>query len=98
VGGAIVALFQCSCGVRVEMEPRFGDVITSVSHLHRSSRLDGTAAIVRMEEIRVPGAVDSTHPAETTPSRRGRRATSGTPPARTAVSGEPAQVLIGRAS
>ena len=93
-----MALFQCSCGVRVEMEPRFGDVITSVSHLHRSSRLDGTAAIVRMEEIRVPGAVDSTHPAETTPSRRGRRATSGTPPARTAVSGEPAQVLIGRAS
>ena len=98
MGGAIVALFQCSCGVRVEMEPRFGDVITSVSHLHRSTRLDGTAAVVRMEEIRGPGAVESTHPAESTPSHRGRRVAPGTSPAHTAVSGEPAQVLIGRAS
>jgi|SRR6266513_5016977 len=98
MGGAVVALFQCSCGVRVEMEPRFGEVITSVSHLHRSARLDGTTAIVRMEEIRVPGAVDSAHLAESTPSRSGRRATPGASPVHTAVSGAPAQVLIGRAS
>lgn len=43
--------FQCSCGFVKEETPRFGDTIVSVSHLHRSVRLDGSATIVRMEEI-----------------------------------------------
>jgi len=33
------------------MRPQIGDTITSVCHLHRSARLDGTSAIIRMEEI-----------------------------------------------
>jgi hypothetical protein len=43
--------YRCSCGFRKEITPRLGDTITSVCHLHRSARLDGSAAIVRMEEI-----------------------------------------------
>lgn len=91
----VVALFQCSCGVRVEMEPRFGDEITSVSHIHRSARLDGTSAIVRMEEIRVPVAPDPTHLTESTPVRPSRRTACSTSPGRSAVSADPEHVLGG---
>lgn len=49
-----MAWYQCSCGFLQEMSPRLGDAITSVNHLHRSARLDGTAKIVRMEEIPNP--------------------------------------------
>ena len=53
-----MAWYQCSCGFRQEITPRLGDTITSACHLHRSTRLDGTAAIVRMEEISNSLAVD----------------------------------------
>jgi len=46
-----MAWYQCSCGFLTEMRPQIGDTITSVCHLHRSARLDGTSAIIRMEEI-----------------------------------------------
>jgi len=49
-----MAWYQCSCGFLKELAPKPGSVITSVSHLHRSTRLDGTASIVRMEEIGEP--------------------------------------------
>lgn len=45
-----MAWYRCSCGFRQEITPRLGDTITSACHLHRSTRFDGTAAIVRMEE------------------------------------------------
>jgi len=93
-----VALFQCACGARVEMEPRFGDEITSVSHLHRSARLDGTALIVRMEEVRVPDAADPAPPAKSTPGRLGRRTARGVSSGHTAVSGGPEPALMGGAS
>lgn len=47
-----MAWYRCSCGALKEETPRLGDVIVSVYHLHPSARLDGRAAIVRMEEIR----------------------------------------------
>jgi len=81
-----VALYQCSCGVRVEMRARFGDAITSVNHLHRSSRLDGTSAIVRMEEIRMPAAADPPSSGGSTLGRPGRRIPRGPSPERTAMS------------
>jgi len=68
-----VAKYQCSCGVRVEMEPEFGGVITSAYHLHRSTRLDGTSAIVRMEEVPAPAAADPKRPAHSVRARRPRR-------------------------
>ena len=46
-----MAWYRCSCGFRQEITPQLGDTITSACHLHRSTRLDGTAAIVRMEEV-----------------------------------------------
>lgn len=46
--------YQCPCGFVTEATPRFGDSITSVSHLHRGTRLDGTSSIVRMDEISDP--------------------------------------------
>lgn len=49
-----MAWYQCSCGVLKEISPQLGETITSVNHLHRSARLDGTATIVRMEEIPGP--------------------------------------------
>ena len=68
-----MAKYQCSCGVRVEMEPEFGGVITSAYHLHRSTRLDGTSAIVRMEEVPVATAADPKRPAHSARARRLRR-------------------------
>lgn len=53
-----MAWYQCSCGFRKEITPRLGDTITSACHLHRSTRLDGSAAIVRMEEISTALAAD----------------------------------------
>lgn len=53
-----MAWYQCSCGFRKEITPRLGDTITSACHLHRSTRLDGSAAIVRMEEISAALAAD----------------------------------------
>ena len=84
-----MALYQCSCGVRIEMRPQFGDAITSVNHLHRSSRLDGTSTTVRMEEIRMPAAADPPSSGESTRGRPGRRIPRGPSPERTAIS-EPA--------
>jgi hypothetical protein len=49
-----VSWYQCTCGFVTEAAPRFGDSITSVSHLHRATRLDGTSSIVRMDEISGP--------------------------------------------
>lgn len=46
--------YQCSCGFLTEMRPQIGDTIASVCHLHRSARIDGGSAIVRMEEIPDP--------------------------------------------
>jgi hypothetical protein len=45
-----MAWYRCECGFLVELTPRPGNVIASVNHLHRSARVDGTSAIVRMEE------------------------------------------------
>ncbi len=53
-----MAWYQCSCGFRKEIAPRLGETITSACHLHRSARVDGSAAIVRMEEISAAFAVD----------------------------------------
>lgn len=53
-----MAWYRCSCGFRKEITPRVGDTITSACHLHRSTRLDGSAAIVRMEEISAAFAAD----------------------------------------
>jgi len=49
-----MAWYQCSCGFLTEMRPQIGDTIASVCHLHRSARIDGGSAIVRMEEIPDP--------------------------------------------
>ena len=68
-----MAKYQCSCGVSVEMESEFGGVITSAYHLHRSTRLDGTSAIVRMEEVPAPAAADSKRSALSTRARRALR-------------------------
>jgi hypothetical protein len=46
--------YRCSCGFTIEATPRLGDSIVSVNHLHRAARVDGTSAIVRMEEILDP--------------------------------------------
>lgn len=46
--------FQCSCGFAIEMLPRIGETITSVSHLHSAARLEGSSTIVRMKEIAGP--------------------------------------------
>ncbi len=46
--------YRCSCGFTIEAMPRLGDSIVSVNHLHRAARVDGTSAIVRMEEIPDP--------------------------------------------
>ncbi len=43
--------YQCSCGFVTEETPLAGDTIVSVHHLHRSARVDGSGAIIRMEEI-----------------------------------------------
>jgi len=59
-----MAWYQCSCGFLQEMTPRLGDAITSVNHLHRSARLDGTAKIIRMEEISLPVTGDPDHRGE----------------------------------
>ncbi len=53
-----MAWYCCSCGFRKEITPRLGDTITSACHLHRSTRFDGSAAIVRMEEINDSLAAD----------------------------------------
>ena len=68
-----MAKYQCSCGVRVEMEPEFGGVITSAYHLHRSTGLDGTSAIVRMEEVPAPAAADPKRSVLSVQARRARR-------------------------
>ena len=47
-----MAWYRCSCGALNEETPRVGDCIVSVYHLHRSARLDGGAAVIRMEEVR----------------------------------------------
>ncbi len=47
-----MAWYRCSCGALKEETPRLGDTIVSVYHLHPSARVDGTAAVVRMEEVR----------------------------------------------
>ncbi len=46
--------YRCTCGFVTEAAPQFGELIASVSHLHRATRLDGTSSIVRMEEISDP--------------------------------------------
>ncbi len=46
--------YRCTCGFMTEATPRIGDSIASVSHLHPGTRLDGTASIMRMEEIQAP--------------------------------------------
>ena len=49
-----MAWYRCECGFITQVTPRPGNVIASVNHLHRSARVDGTSAIVRMEESRTP--------------------------------------------
>lgn len=49
-----MAWYQCSCGALKEETPHLGDTLVSVYHVHRSARLDGGSAIVRMEQISVP--------------------------------------------
>ena len=49
-----MAWYRCECGFITQVTPRRGNVIASVNHLHRSARVDGTSAIVRMEESRTP--------------------------------------------
>ncbi len=43
--------YQCSCGLLTEKTAQLGEAVTSVYHLHRARRLDGSAALTRMEEI-----------------------------------------------
>ena len=57
-----MAWYVCSCGALKEETPRVGDAIVSVYHLHRSARFDGTAALVRMEEMRDEGHRPSVAP------------------------------------
>jgi hypothetical protein len=57
-----MAWYRCSCGFRKEITPRLGDTITSACHLHPSTRLDGSAAIVRMEVISAAFAADLADP------------------------------------
>jgi len=57
-----MAWYQCSCGLLKEVTPRFGDTITSVIHLHRRERVDGTAAVVWMKEIGGPISADLDQP------------------------------------
>ena len=59
-----MAWYRCECGFLTEVTPRHGNVITSVNHLHRTARIDGTSAIVRMEESRTPISGDAARPAE----------------------------------
>lgn len=51
-----MAWYRCACGEFKEATPRFGDTIVSIYHLHRSERLDGGSALVRMEEVPLLGA------------------------------------------
>ncbi len=68
--------YRCSCGFTTEMAPRLGYEIVSVIHLHPAARVDGTAAIVRMEEVppRAPGENPPSQPSraadELGPQRR----------------------------
>ena len=57
-----MAWYQCSCGFRKEVPPQFGDTVTSVIHLHRCARVDGTSAVAWMKEISVPVSADLDHP------------------------------------
>lgn len=59
-----MAWYRCECGFITQVTPRPGNVIASVNHLHRSARVDGTSAIVRMEESRTPTAGETACGAE----------------------------------
>lgn len=64
-----MAWYRWPCGFITEVRPRFGYSIVSVSHLHKASRLDGTSAIARMEEIPDPALERATvHRATTRPA------------------------------
>ena len=88
-----MAIYQCSCGVSVEMEPEFGGVITSAYHLHRATRLDGTSAIVRMGEILAPAAADLKTSDQSARARRARRIERRTSAGRVAVPEEHEQMF-----
>jgi len=49
-----MAWYRCSCGALKEATPRFGDTIVSIYHMHQATRLDGSSAIVQMEEVPAP--------------------------------------------
>lgn len=76
-GEEAMSWYRCPCGFIKEESPRFGGSIVSVNHLHRSVRLDGSATIVRMEEVsdatprgsRDPEGPDSRHAAPNAVSR-----------------------------
>ena len=59
--------YRCSCGFTIKATPRFGDSIVSVNHLHRAARVDGTSAIVRMEEIPGPALAGTAREAAVSP-------------------------------
>jgi hypothetical protein len=64
-----MAWYRCECGFFTQVTPRPGNVIASVNHLHRSARVDGTSAIVRMEESRTPTAGETAAGAEVAEQR-----------------------------
>ena len=64
-----MAWYRCECGFLTKVTPRPGNVIASVNHLHRSARVDGTSAIVRMEESRTPIAGDAADGSEVAEQR-----------------------------
>jgi hypothetical protein len=65
-----MAWYRCPCGARIEETPRVGDLIVSIYHLHHSARLDSTAAVVRMEEVRDEGHSPSVVPVIASPALR----------------------------
>jgi hypothetical protein len=65
-----MAWYRCSCGALKEEMPRLGDTIVSVYHLHRSARVDGTAALFWMEEVREESHSSSVAPIIAPPALR----------------------------
>lgn len=66
-----MSCYRCSCGFTSETAPRFGDEIVSVMHLHSAARIDGTAAVVRMEEVPPQACGENPPPSSPRPADEG---------------------------
>ena len=58
-----MAWFRCPCGRVVQVTPRDGYELASVSHLHACARVAGGSDPVRMEEVPAPSLAPTPEPA-----------------------------------